>query len=272
MSATASLAHDPRGVRATAKRVRRLRRSEPWVLRFLGIAGLCLLWQVGSMMLTDNTFISSPSLVVAAARSQIASGQLASDTLVTLSELAPGFLMAIAVGVPLGMAMGRYRFVDYIADPYLWFFYSAPIIAFYPLLIMWLGLGTRTIIALTFLFAIFPVVANTVTGVREVDRVLIRAARSFGAGEFQVFMLVILPASVPAIAAGLRLGIGRALIGAVVGEFFGANSGLGYRIAVFGTEMRIGDMFVPVIVVMVIGVALLQLLQWLESLVDTWRA
>jgi NitT/TauT family transport system permease protein len=170
------------------------------------------------------------------------------------------------------MAIGRSRYVEYALDPYIWFFYAAPIIAFYPLLIMWFGLGMRTVIVLTFVFAFFPIVSNTVTGVQEVDRVLTRAARAFGASKLQILWLVILPASIPAIAAGLRLGIGRALVGTVVGEFFGANAGLGYRIALYGTEMNIGNMFVPVVMVMIIGVLLLQLLQWVENSVATWRS
>jgi len=246
-------------------------RREAWILGLGGLIGLGLIWQIGSLMMKDNIFISSPSLVFQAAIQQFQSGQLMSDTLVSLGELIPGFLLAVVIGVPLGLVMGRYRLVEYSLDPYVWFFYSAPIVAFYPILIMWLGLGTKTIIALTFLFAIFPIIANTIVGVQEVERVLIRAARSFGASDLQIFVQVILPASVPAIAAGLRLGFGRALIGTVVGEFFGTNAGLGYRIAVYGTEMQVGEMFVSVVMVMIIGVGVLQVLRWLESYVEAWR-
>lgn len=246
-------------------------RNETWLLGLCGFVPLLLLWQIGGMVLADKTFISSPTEVAAAAYGQIASGQLLSDFLASMSELIPGFALAIAVGVPLGMAIGRRRFLEYALDPYIWFFYSAPIIAFYPLLIMWFGLGKRTVIVLTFTFAFFPIVSNAITGVQEVDRILVRAARAFGASRRQCMWLVIFPAALPAITAGLRLGIGRALIGTVVGEFFGANAGLGYRIAFYGTEMDIGNMFVPVVVVMIVGVLLLQLLQWAENSIARWR-
>jgi len=249
-----------------------LARNQKWLLGLLGFVPLLVLWQVGGSLIEDNTFISTPVQVALAARAQIASGQLLQDFLVSLSELVPGFGLAIVIGVPLGLVIGRSRWVEYALDPYIWFFYSAPIIAFYPLLIMWFGLGSRTVTVLTFLFAFFPIVSNTVVGVHEVDRTLIRAARSFGATKFQLLRLVVLPASVPAIAAGLRLGIGRALIGTVVGEFFGASAGLGFRISLYGTQMQIGDMFVSVVVVMIIGVVLMHALQWLESRVDTWRS
>lgn len=246
-------------------------RSEAWILGFGGILALVLVWQLVSMLVTDSVLIGNPLQVAHASVKEFQSGRLLSDSLVSLSELLPGFGLAILVGVPVGLAMGRYRLVDYSLDPFLWFFYSAPIIAFYPILIMWLGLGKTTIIALTFLFGVFPIVANTIVGVKDVDQSLIRAARSFGANELQIFVQVILPAAVPAIAAGLRLGFGRALIGTVVGEFFGTNAGLGFRIATYGTEMRVSEMFVPVIAVMVIGISILQLIHWFESAVESWR-
>ena len=248
-----------------------LSRHEQLLLGLCGLVPLLVVWQIGGMVLTDKTFISSPVEIALAARGQIASGQLLSDFFASMSELFPGFGLAALVGVPLGMMIGRSRYVEYALDPYIWFFYSAPIIAFYPLLIMWFGLGARTVVVLTFTFAFFPIVSNTITAVQTVDRVLIRAARAFGADRLQIMWLVIFPASIPTITAGLRLGIGRALIGTVVGEFFGANAGLGYRIALYGTEMNIGNMFVPVIVVMAIGVLLLQLLQRFENSVASWR-
>jgi NitT/TauT family transport system permease protein len=249
-----------------------LDRNEEWLLGLCGFVPLILFWQVAGMLVPDDTFISTPLKVLRAAEEQIVSGQLLEDFLVSALELVPGFLLAALIAIPLGFAIGRNRFVEYTLDPFIWFFYSAPIIAFYPLFIMWFGLGPPTVVVLTFFFAFFPILANTVTGVHEVDPILIRAARSFGAGRLEIARLVVLPATIPAIAAGLRLGIGRALIGTVVGEFFGASAGLGYRIALYGTQMEIDDMFVPIIVVMIIGVALLKLLQRLESAVDTWRS
>lgn len=241
----------------------------------LGALGLMLLlagWEAGGRLIQDPTFVSMPSLVARAAEAQIASGQLLTDSLVSLRELFLGFGLAALLGVPVGVAMGRYRLVEYALDPYMWFFYSAPIIAFYPLMIMWLGLGTPTIVALTLTFAIFPVVANTVTGVQQVDPALTRAARSFGGTPAQISWLVVLPAALPTIAAGLRLGIGRAMIGTIIGEFFGANAGLGFRIHLYGTEIRTSDMLVSVAVVMLIGVGLTQGLRGLESRLGSWRA
>jgi NitT/TauT family transport system permease protein len=246
--------------------------SEGPLLGALGLTLLIVLWEVVGRLIEDPTFVSRPSLVWAAGLRQWASGQLPSDIAVSLRELAAGFGLAFVVGVPAGLVMGCYRQVEYAFDPFLWFFYSAPVIAFYPLLIMWLGLGSPTIIALTFLFSVFSVVANTVTGVQQVEPVLVRAARAFGGTETQTMLLVVLPAAVPAITAGVRLGIGRALIGTIVGEFFGANAGLGFRIHLYGTEIRSTEMLVPVSVVMFIGAGLIQSVRWVEDRLSTWRA
>jgi NitT/TauT family transport system permease protein len=246
-------------------------RNDGWVLGTAGFVGLTLFWQVAGMLIEDKTFLSTPLDVVVAARGQIESGQLLDDFMISLMELVPGFAAAAITGIVLGFVIGRSRSMEYVFDPFIWFFYSAPVIAFYPLFIIWFGLGPPTVVVLTFFFAFFPILANTVTGVQQVDRAMVRAARSFGASRLQLAVFVIFPGSVPAIAAGLRLGIGRALIGTIVGEFFGATGGLGYRIALYGNQMDTAQMFVPVVVVMIIGVALLKLLQRFEDAVGTWR-
>lgn len=244
---------------------------ESVILGVLGILLFLLIWEVGGRSMRDTGFISYPSEVFGAMQRHLETGLILRDTLVSLTELLYGFGLSIAVGIPLGLLMGRYRWVEITIDPYFWFFYSAPTVAFYPLLIFWLGLGKPTIIALTFLLSVFTITANVIVGVQEVDRTLLRAARSFGANEFQMFIRVVLPASVPAIAAGLRLGMGRALIGTIVGEFFGANAGLGFRISYFGGRLKTTDLLAYVIAVMVVGVVLTQALQYLENRLSTWR-
>ena len=133
--------------------------------------------------------------------------------------------------MPFGLMAGWYRRLEYLLEPAIWFWYNAPIVAFYPLLILWLGLGSPTIIALAFLLAFVPIYINTFTGMRAVSPQLIQCARSFGCSTLGIFVHVALPGSVPAVIAGLRLGVGRALIGVVIGQLIGGNAGLGYRMA-----------------------------------------
>jgi NitT/TauT family transport system permease protein len=156
-------------------------------------------------------------------------------------------------------------------DPFLWFLYSAPLIAFYPIFVLWFGLGVPTVIALTFLLSIPQIAANTLNGIHNVNPGLIQAARSFGATERDLLWKVVLPASLPAVIAGLRLGVGRALMGVVVGELFGATAGLGYSISYYGALLKTTDMIASLVVVMVLGVLCTQGLSALEARFDSWR-
>lgn len=247
-------------------------RNETAVLGVSGVLLFMVVWEIGGRTLDTKGFVSYPTEIYGAFQKYVANGQMLSDTLISLKELGYGFSLAAVVGIPLGMMMGRYRWVEYVIDPYFWFFYSSPTVALFPLLIFWLGLGQPTIIALTFILAIFTITANVIVGVQEVDPVLIRAARSFGASQLQVFGRVVIPSALPAIASGLRLGMGRALIGTIVGEFFGSNEGLGFRISYYGGRLRTTDLLAYVVVVLVVGVVLTQTLQYLENRLSTWRA
>jgi len=161
--------------------------------------------------------------------------------------------------------------VEYALDPFLWFLYSAPLIAFYPIFVLWFGLGVPTVIALTFLLSVPQIAASTLNGIQNVNPGLIRAARSLGAAEGDLLWKVVLPASVPVIIAGLRLGIGRALMGVVVGELFGATAGLGYSISYYGALLKTTDMIASLVVIVALGVLCTQGLSALEARFDSWR-
>lgn len=199
------------------------------------------------------------------------SGELARNIAVSLGEFFVGFGAAAVAGVVLGLAAGRVRTLEYILDPFLWFLYSAPLIAFYPIFVIWLGLGTPTVIAITFLLAVTPITANTLSGIKGVSPGLIRAARSFGAGERDLLWKVVLPASLPMVIAGLRLGIGRALTGVVVAELFGATAGLGFSIAYYGGLLKTTNMLASLVVIVILGVVCTQALSAVEARFSSWR-
>ena len=246
--------------------------NEAFVLGLTGVVGFIVLWQlVSDFEMVDPFFISSPTQIGATMVTMIAQGQVLPDILVSAKEFLIGFGLAVLIGVPLGFLMGWYDLIEMVLDPYVWFLYSAPLIAFYPLFIFWLGMGTPTVIMISFLLSVFPILVNTMTGVRNVDKKLIRAARSFGANDFEIFRKISLPGSLPIVVAGLRLGVGRAMVGVVVGEFFGANAGLGYQISLYGSRMRTTEMFVFIVLVAIFGVLLTQLLRIWESRVARWK-
>ena len=217
-------------------------RHEPVVLGVLGLLGFFVLWELaGALGWINSVVLSRPSQV------------------------------ASALGVGLGIVMGLNRTVEYALDPFVWFFYSAPLVAFYPLLVIWLGFGFWTVLAIGVFLAFVPIAVNTLAGVRGVDPLLIRAVRAFGGSRRQVVQKVILPAALPLILAGLRIGVGRTLIGVLLGELFSANAGLGYRMTFYGARLRTTDVLVPLVAIIVIGVAATQALRLLEHRLSRWR-
>ena len=246
--------------------------QEPYILGAAGMLAFFAAWQaLNSFGIVEEFFISSPWHVWQKTIEMLGEGMIISDVLVSGREFLVGFGLAMAFGIPLGFLMGWYRYVEWSLDPYVWFLYSAPLIAFYPLFIYWLGMGTPTVITISFLLSVFPILVNTMTGVQNVDGSLIKAARSFGANDYEIFRKISLPASLPIVVAGLRLGVGRAMVGVIVGEFFGANAGLGYRIAYFGGRMQTTEMFVFLVLVGILGVLLTQILRACEGRFANWR-
>jgi NitT/TauT family transport system permease protein len=236
------------------------------------LVGIVAFWQaLASLGISNPFFVSSPGLIADAFVVQLESGEVLANLAASLYSFAVALGLATVVGVGLGLLAGWFRDVQSALDPFIWFKYSAPTVAFYPIFVAWLGYGTPTIIAIAFLFALTPIYANTLSGIKNVDRDLVRAAISFGARPHDIFLKVALPASVPIIVAGLRLGVGRALTGVVVAELFGASAGLGYSIAYYAQLLQTTPMMVSIVIVVLLGVILTQLLTLLEARTDAWR-
>jgi len=250
-----------------------VRLPEPLLLGITGLVLFVLLWQVAADHgLLNPTILASPSLIASAFVTQWSSGQLPADLKVSLTEYALGFGLSVVVGIAVGIAMGLNRTIEYSLDPFMWFLYSAPLIAIYPLIVVWMGFGFATVVTVAFLLTVVSITVNTVAGVQSVDPVLIRVVRAFGGTTRDVILKVVLPASTPLILAGLRIGLGRALIGVVLGEMFGANAGLGFRMTVYAAHLRTADVFVPLVVFIVIGVASTQLVGLIERHFQAWKA
>ena len=247
-------------------------RLRPVLLGMLSFVVILATWEaVARLEWVSTFFVSRPTMIADALAESARSGELARNVSVSLREFAAGFGAAVVVGLVLGVLAGWFRTVEYALDPFIWFIYSAPLIAFYPLFVLWLGLGPRTVIAISFLLSVTPIAVNTMTGIKNVSPVLLVAARAFGARPRDVLWKVALPASVPMIAAGLRLGIGRALTGVVVAELFVPSGGLGSSIAYNGGLLRTTNMLASLMVIVVLGVICTQGLSAIEARVDSWR-
>jgi NitT/TauT family transport system permease protein len=200
-----------------------------------------------------------------------ATGELMRHVLVSLNEFFVGFAVAAVLGILLGIAIASSEAVKDFVDPWVSAVYATPTVALAPLFIFMFGIDAPSKMAVVFLLAIFPVVINTATGIRSTDRVYIEAARSFSATRAQIFTKVLIPSALPFIVAGLRLGIGRGLVGVVVGEFIGARAGLGYLIFRSSQAFQIDAMWVGVFLLAGTGVVAVIVLQKVERRMAPWR-
>src|SRR2546423_649442 len=216
-------------------------------------------------------FTSSPSRILRAGYEMFADGSIYPHLAVSGYEFLVGYGMAIVIGVPLGILMGWYGRINAVLDPFVSALYATPRIALLPLLMIWFGIGLMSKIAIVFLGAIFPILVNTITGVRTLNADFVKVSRSFGANDRQIFLTVALPSSVPLLLTGLRLGLGHALVGIVVGEMYGATHGLGFLIATAGARFQTDKVMVGIIIIAARGLVMAGLLRLIERRFARWR-
>jgi ABC-type nitrate/sulfonate/bicarbonate transport system permease component len=238
----------------------------------ISIFGVAVLWEVVARFVVANALFLVPLSDIWAETVRLAqSGRLAAYSWVSLQEFLAGFALAVIVGVSIGLAMAVSRPVHDVFDPWISGFQSTPLIALGPLFVLWFGLGINSKIAVVFVVAIFPIIINTHAGIRSTPAHLIEAARSFGARRAQVYREVMLPAALPVMAAGLRLGVARGLLGVVVGEIFSSNAGLGFLIVNSSQTYNTAGLFTGVLMFAIAGVVSTRLLLALENRLAPWR-
>ena len=228
-------------------------------------------WEIAPRAgLVDATYTSQPTRVLAAGVEIIRSGGFLHDVSVSLLEFGIGFGLAIAIGVSLGLLLGRFAVLRYILDPPIMAIYATPHLALLPIIVVWLGIGIQSKIAVAFVSGVIPILVNTMAGVRGVERSWVVAARSFCAGEWDVFVKVILPASLPGVILGIRLGLSRAVLGVVVGEMYQSQAGVGNEIMRYGSEFRTDYLLFEVLLVSLFGVTATSAVRMLEE--KLWTA
>ena len=253
----------------TRSRWRRLRPGD-WAVRIGTIVVLLGVWEFFGPSL-NKLIMRPPSDILKAFFELVANGELQDAMAQSMKELVGGFAIALVLGVIIGVASGRWRFVYNATDPLVSALYSVPSVALVPLIgFAFRSVGDAPRIATVALFAIFPILINTQQGVRNVDRQLLEVARSFNTSEKKLWTDVIVPSAIPYVLAGVRLGIGRGLIGMIVAEFFIGLVGLGFLIISYENVFRIDRMFVPVIVLAAMGILLMGFVQWIEGRVAPW--
>ena len=243
-----------------------------YALRIGALTAFLGIWEIASRTgLVPELFASSPSLIAAKFVEMVADGSIWPHVAATASVAATGFALAVAIGVPIGIVMGRSELINATVEPFVAALYASPQVAFLPLLIIWLGIGFASKVALVFVGSVIIMIVNTETGVAQVEPRLIETARSFTASERQVLTKIVLPAAMPIILAGMRLAIGRALVMAVVAEIYASNRGLGYLIFQAGGLYDTAQVFVGVGILAAAGVSLTAALRALERWLAPWQ-
>jgi NitT/TauT family transport system permease protein len=251
---------------------RRMRRSALNIgIRIVSVAVFLALWEVFGAQV-DPILFTTPSKVFTAAVEMIGSGELWTYLWPSLKVLAIGFAIAVVFGIVIGLLLARFWVFDVAFSVYITFLYSIPSVALVPLIVLWAGYEQTAKVIILFLFAFFPIVINTYQGVKAVDPKLVEVGRAFRCNEWQLWGNIVLPASLPFIITGLRLALGRGLIGMVLADLYTALSGIGYLIARTAATYRVDRMFVPIVALGILGVTLTALLRLVEKYLAPWTA
>jgi len=270
-----SLSQDIASDQARAERVAIARRRRAMVqnllIRLVSLAIFLMLWQIGAASV-DPVLFTTPTKVAIAAVDMLASGELWSALWPSLLILVMGLTLAIVFGTLLGLALGRFHILDIGLTVYITFLYSIPSVALVPLIVLWAGYETTAKVIILFLFAFFPMVINTYQGVKAVDPKLLEVGRAFRCSERQLWTNIVLPGALPFIVTGIRLAVGRGMIGMVLADLYTAISGIGYLIVRTASTFQVDKMFVPIVTLGLLGVTLTALLRAVEKVVAPWTA
>jgi ABC-type nitrate/sulfonate/bicarbonate transport system permease component len=242
----------------------------PNAIRTYSVSVFFVIWEYYGRQM-DPIFMAPPSAIFEATLQLIQSGALRKALVESLWPFAVGMTLTVIFGIAIGIAIAQWRMIEYILDPFINAFYAIPRIALVPLIILWAGLEFTGKVTILVSVAVFPIIVNTYAGIRDVRGSMLEIGRAYGATDTQIFFKIILPAAIPFIMAGVRLSVGLAIIGIIVAEFFTAISGLGGMIVEYANVFATAKLFVPIIVIALVGVVLTELVMWLERRLSKWR-
>ena len=225
-------------------------------------------WSAGKI---SPLFFTGPSSIVTRFGEEWTHGRLRSDMAYSGTNFAIGVGLAIAAGVVLGVAIGWYRRLAMVFEPFVNALYATPRVALVPLILIWFGIGMWSKVFIVFINAFFPVLINTIGGIRATDADLLRAARAFCASDWQIFKTVAIPGAVPFILTGVRQSVALGLIGVVVGEMFGGSEGIGFMTNYGGQNFQTDVVFLGVVIIATTGMVLTWVAERLERRFSRWR-
>ena len=256
-------------------------RNREWrtaaVLRAASIVLFFAIWYAAALLnahilkIFNPILLPAPHTVLLAGIELMRTGELERDIIASLSRVVQGFVLAAIVGVAVGTLVGRSRRLEYLVEPTLELLRPIPPLAFLPMMVLWFGIGETSKVVFIAYAAFFPIFTTTVEGIKNVDPLLLRAAASLGATERDIFRYVVLPAALPNIITGLRIGFGLSFFVIVAAEFIAADSGLGFLINDARTFFLVANMLLGAAVIGAIGFTFNSLLRRLEAWLLRWR-
>jgi NitT/TauT family transport system permease protein len=245
-------------------------KAHPNVIRVTAVIAFFAFWELTARHM-NTLFMSYPTAIFRAAWAITESGELPQAFVTSMEPFLLGLAISIIGGVVIGVLIAQFWFLEYTLDPFINALYAVPRIALLPLIMLWAGLDVTGKVAIVVSIAIFPVIINTYSGIKDVRGSLIEIGRAYCATEWQIFTKIILPAAVPYIMAGIRLAVGLAIIGMIVAEFFTSVTGLGGLIVLYANSFATAKLFVMIIVVGVLGAVLSELVIYFERRLSRWR-
>ncbi len=269
LAAGDDIRHDVERARERSARRARRRRVNVIGMQIVSLAIVLTLWQLVGMH-TSPALFAPPSAVALAAVNMIATGELWKYLGPSLLVLAIGLTISVVLGVAIGVALARFWVADVALGPYVTFLYSTPAVALVPLIVLWTGYQLNAKVIILVLFAFFPMAINTYQGVKNVDEKLLEVGKAFRCSERQLWIHIVLPAALPFIIAGLRLAVGRGLIGMVLADLYTAISGIGYLIVRSASTYQVDRMFVPIVTLGLLGILFTTVVTWVERRVVPW--
>lgn len=244
----------------------------PAVLGSIALVVLVAVWQlITELHLVNSVFLPTPLQVLGALGTLFTGGGIWSNLAVSGEEFAIGLAISIALGAILGIATGWYKVLEELLKPIVVGLNSMPQVAVIPVLILIFGIGMAPKIIVVILSCTTVILMNTAAGVENVDERLMRLSRSFGASDLQAIRTVVIPHLVPFFMTGLRISIGRAMIGVVVGEIFASKAGIGNILISASNNFNMPVMYAAVVIITVLGIALTQGAAMLERRMQSWR-
>lgn len=241
-----------------------------WTVRIVMAVIIFGSWQLYARDMSTILNATPSSIAVAAYHQFITLHSIYSPMLSSLEAMAIGYLISLAIGIPVGLAMGRWRAVEHVLDPYVSFLYALPHVSFVPLMVIWFGFGLKFRLIYVIISSVWPIIINTMVGARNVDEGMLDVGRSVCATERQMLRTIVLPSAVPYMLVGARQGFFLSWIGIIVAEVLSTQTGLGGLLTHYADYYQTADMFVPILLIMLIGLVIQWLSDRLQYLIAPW--